>query len=107
MRGRPLVARGLGWARLVQGGPAEYALPVVHSALATHTVPFSEHLSPGLLVRELPRRPAAALRGMTLAIEISAYPEAWPVHLLRLRLAGEHRGQALHGLPLRAMAETG
>ena len=37
---------------------------------------------------------------MTLAIEISAYPEAWPVHLLRLRLAGEHRGQALHGLPL-------
>ena len=72
--------RGVGWVGLVQGGPADYALPVVHSALAAHIASLSEHLFPGLLVRELPTRPAAALWGMTLAIEIFVYPEAWPVH---------------------------
>jgi uncharacterized protein YbjT (DUF2867 family) len=37
LRGRPLVVRGLGWAGLVWGGPAEHALPVVRSARAAHT----------------------------------------------------------------------
>lgn len=63
--------RSLGWAGLVQGGPAEHALPVVCSARVVHTASHSEHLLPSLFVRESPTRPAAAaLQGVTLAIEI-------------------------------------
>lgn len=60
----------------------DYALPFVSPEMAAHAATYSEHAFPILLVLGLFTRPAAAaLLGMTLAIEIFVYPDAWPTHL--------------------------
>lgn len=59
----------------------EYALPLIPSDLAAVLATVSEHLFPILLVLGLATRLSAlALLGMTLAIQIFVYPEAWQVH---------------------------
>lgn len=60
----------------------DYALPLVPPVIAAHLATYSEHFFPILLVLGLFTRPAAlALLGMTTAIEVFVYPDAWPTHL--------------------------
>lgn len=60
----------------------EYALPLVPPEVAAHAATYAEHLFPILLVLGLFTRGAAmALLGMTAAIEIFVYPDAWATHL--------------------------
>lgn len=59
----------------------EYKLPLVDPWLAAHLAALAEHLFPVLLVLGLASRLSAlALLGMTLAIEIFVYADAWPAH---------------------------
>jgi putative oxidoreductase len=56
--------------------------PFVPPAIAVHAATYSEHFFPLLLTLGLfTRVGAAALLGMTAAIEIFVYPDAWPTHL--------------------------
>jgi len=60
----------------------EYRLPLVDAAVAAHAAAWAEHLLPVLLVLGLGTRAAAlGLLGMTLAIEVFVYPDAWATHL--------------------------
>jgi putative oxidoreductase len=61
---------------------SEYALPLLPPELAAYLAAGAEHLFPVLLVLGLfTRLSAAALLGMTLAIQTFVYPDAWPTHL--------------------------
>ncbi|WP_374115100.1 DoxX family protein [Ancylobacter mangrovi] len=59
----------------------EYRLPLIDPTLAAHLAAIAEHLFPVLPVIGLASRLSAlALLGITLVIEISVYPDAWPTH---------------------------
>lgn len=61
---------------------SEYALPIVPPEVAAIAATGAEHLFPLLLVLGLGTRFAAlALIGMTMVIQLSVYPDAWPTHL--------------------------
>jgi putative oxidoreductase len=61
---------------------SDYALPLIPSDLAARMATGAEHLFPVLLVLGLfTRASALALFGMTTAIEVFVYPDAWPTHL--------------------------
>ena len=75
----------------------EYQLPLLPPELAAHLAAYAEHLFPLLLVLGLcTRLSALALLGMTLVIQVFAYPQAWPTHLVwatvLLYLAGRGAG---------------
>lgn len=76
---------------------SEYKLPVIPPEIAAHLATYAEHLFPLLLVLGLlTRLSALALLGMTLAIQLFVYPDAWPTHLswaaLLLYLVGRGAG---------------
>lgn len=59
----------------------EYRLPLIDPALVAGFATFAEHLLPTLLLLGLGTRLAAAgLLGMTLVIQLPAYPDAWSTH---------------------------
>ncbi len=60
----------------------EYKLPLLPPELGAHLAAYAEHLFPLLLVLGVATRVSAlALLGMTAAIQIFVYPDAWPTHL--------------------------
>lgn len=76
----------------------EYGLPLLPPDVAAHLAAYAEHAFPILLVLGLGTRlSAAALLGMTLAIQFFVYPAAWPTHLswatLLLYLVGRSGGR--------------
>ncbi|WP_293901541.1 DoxX family protein [Phenylobacterium sp.] len=60
----------------------EYRLPLIPPDIAAHVATYSEHLFSVLLIFGLfTRFSALAFLGMTAAIEVFVYPDAWPTHL--------------------------
>jgi putative oxidoreductase len=76
----------------------DYKLPIVPPELAAHLAAYAEHLFPLFLLFGLCARfSGLALLGMTAAIQIFVYPDAWPTHLawatLMLYLLGRGGGR--------------
>jgi putative oxidoreductase len=70
------------WGTAVALFTDEYKLPVLPPELAAYIAASIELTTPVLLVLGLFTRAAAlVLLGMTTAIEVFVYPQAWPTHI--------------------------
>lgn len=75
----------LGWPHLADSAielfRSEYRLPFISPEFAAPLAAFSEHLFPILLLVGFATRfSALALLGMTMAIQLFVYPDAYPTH---------------------------
>lgn len=71
------------WSTTISLFRDEYRVPVLPPELAAYLAVGVETVAPILLVLGLATRlGAAAMLGMTLAIQLFVYPESWPDHLL-------------------------
>ncbi len=75
----------LGWPQLADSAielfRSEYRLPFISPEFAAPLAAFSEHLFPILLLVGFATRfSALALLGMTMAIQLFVYPDAYPTH---------------------------
>lgn len=61
----------------------EYNLPLLPPDAAAYLATYAEHvLSIALVLGIMTRLSALGLLGMTLVIQVSVYPDAWPTHLV-------------------------